>query len=464
MLTGISPQGISPTGNYEQQAMALGANASNMMQGGLMGLTGQRDKALDLKKAVSNIKLDTPEGLRTMAQIKQLQGNTEAALALIKQAKALENSGSQAKAVADNLPAEYSALKDAIMANVSGALQKGIDILGAAKTPVDGNIVNIVRGSDKVVVATAKEVNGELFNSTTGKPLVLANGYGVSTTIPAGRGDSFNFGPNAKEEREQKNIDDQGDLYAVTKELVGPAVDNINVANTVSQLVANGTPMGTAAESVASLATTVQSVYGVLGKEPPEAFSKAAGDLSKMKKVAGDALIPFIDQQGRGFTDTERVFFLDQVIAGYNQPWQFNDVYATVLKSNALSDIEKNNFAYKIKQLDTKLTTAPENLWADYERQVPRLELGTKKYGDLDFQGAIVIEDNEDLSKYWSAGKGSPTGFRIKNGDKKDIVYTWKDLNSLAADAKGKDSSMDSVREILSSFSRDGILLDGVYK
>mgnify|MGYP006086300519 CR=1 FL=1 len=82
MLTGISPQGISPTGNYEQQAMALGANASNMMQGGLQGLTGRPDKSLELRKALSALDINKTEDLKKLIQISQATGDIKTATAL----------------------------------------------------------------------------------------------------------------------------------------------------------------------------------------------------------------------------------------------------------------------------------------------------------------------------------------------------------------------------------------------
>jgi len=82
MLTGISPQGISPTGNYEQQAMALGANASNMMQGGLQGLTGRPDKSLELRKALSALDINKTEDLKKLIQISQATGDFKTATAL----------------------------------------------------------------------------------------------------------------------------------------------------------------------------------------------------------------------------------------------------------------------------------------------------------------------------------------------------------------------------------------------
>ena len=203
----------------------------------------------------------------------------------------------------------------------------------------------------------------------------------------------------------------------------------------------------------------------------PAEVSIATTDQATMKKYAGDALMPFVEQQGRGFTDTEREYFLDNVIAGYEQPYQFNDAYASLLKSTSLDEIEQNNFAFRIQNIDSLLKEAPENIWSHYQANVPRLEIGEKKYGDsVTFEGAVVIEDNEDLSKYWSTDKGSPKGFtiRVDEGLSENKVYDWDDLKSIAARAKrpgpDQDPNMDSVREILASFSRNGDIINGVYE
>lgn len=183
-----------------------------------------------------------------------------------------------------------------------------------------------------------------------------------------------------------------------------------------------------------------------------------------MKAYAGKALMPFIEQQGKGFTDPERKYFLSEVIAGMSQPYQFNDTYATVLKSSALSNLEKNRFAFSISNLDDLLKFAPESTWADYESKVPRLTIGQKKYGDKTFEGAIVLEDNENLSRYWATPEGPPKGFIVKDGD---VIRTmlWPELEGLVVEAKKKGlADRDTMREALAHMSRIDIIIDGVYE
>jgi hypothetical protein len=259
-----------------------------------------------------------------------------------------------------------------------------------------------------------------------------------------------------EEKTRERNFESQGSLYKSTQEKVPEAQKNLATAEGILNIVAKGTPTGGAGELVANFATTVQSISEVLGREVPDEVRNATADLASMKRYAGEALMPFIAQQGRGFTDTEREYFLENVIAGYNQPWQFNEAYGTVLKSKALSDIEKNNFAYTLSISDTLTDQAPDNLWADYERKVPRLKIGTKERGGQSYEGALVIQDNENLSQYWT--KASPKGFKVDAGGGQPIIeYSWADLNETAAD-RGL-----SVRQLLAFYSRQGYIVGGIY-
>jgi hypothetical protein len=149
-----------------------------------------------------------------------------------------------------------------------------------------------------------------------------------------------------------------------------------------------------------------------------------------------------------------------------SQPYQFNDTYATVLKSSALSDLEKNQFAFSISNLDTKVEQPSDSVWADYENKVPRLTVGQKKYGDQTFEGAIVIEDNENLSRYWATPAGSPKGFLVIDGDNGGTrTMLWPELEGLVAEAKIKGlADRDTMREALAQMSRIGIIVDGVYE
>ena len=372
---------------------------------------------------------------------------------------------------------EYGLLADAVEneegSGRTNAAEKALEIIGRVAKPLAGEVpktVNLVDVASGKVTGSAIEIAGVVHtiaaDGSIGVPMTAAEmgGKAVSDSYVSPRVPLINNGLTAADERKNDRLVKQGNMYETTATLVPAATQNIQVANGIAGLVAKGTPMGEPAKQVASLATTIQSLASVTGLTVPADINEATADLAKMKAYAGKALMPFIEQQGKGFTDPERKYFLSEVIAGMSQPYQFNDTYATVLKSSALSDLEKNRFAFSISNLDKLLKHPPESTWADYESKVPRLTVGQKKYGDQTFEGAIVIEDNENLSRYWATPEGSPKGFIVKDGD---VIRTmlWPELEGLVVEAKQKGlADRDTMREALAHMSRIGIIIDGVYE
>lgn len=441
MLTGVSKQPIDPRLNMQQQQLALGANATKMMQGGMESMRrsagGEAPVAQQLQMAMSKLDLQEPDDLRKLISIQMATGDRTGAAktaAMLQAVEAKQKLPAQAASVADGLPPAYSNLANAIKNNVPGALEQGLKILGnipAAKK--EGSNIEEWR-----VAVDENDYQGTLQDWVAAKKSPL-----VSTQN------------TPKQQRETLRIEAQGSLYEKTQEQLPAAENNLGTAKGILGIVSSGEATGQAGATVASFATSIQSTLEVLGITVPEEIATKSGTLAQMKRYAGEALMPFIEQQGRGFTDTEREYFLKNVIAGYDQPWQFNDAYGTVLLSKSLSEIEKNNFAYAVSISDDLLNKAPQNLWSEYERKVPRLKVGTKTRGGKSYEGAIVIQDNENLSQYWT--KESPKGFKVANGEKPPIEYAWEDLEETAKDRN------QTVRELLVDFSRGGDLIGGIY-
>lgn len=73
MLTGVSKQPIDPRLNMQQQQLALGANATKMMQGGMESMRrsagGEAPVAQQLQMAMSKLDLQNPDDLRKLISI-----------------------------------------------------------------------------------------------------------------------------------------------------------------------------------------------------------------------------------------------------------------------------------------------------------------------------------------------------------------------------------------------------------
>ena len=82
MLTGGAGQQINPSLSVQQQQLALGANAANMMQGGMRSMQGQPPQgaqAAQLQKLMGNLDLNKTEDLGKLAEIMQMTGDTAGA-------------------------------------------------------------------------------------------------------------------------------------------------------------------------------------------------------------------------------------------------------------------------------------------------------------------------------------------------------------------------------------------------
>jgi hypothetical protein len=424
MLTGVSKQPIDPRLNMQQQQLALGANATKMMQGGMESMRrsagGEAPVAQQLQMAMSKLDLQNPDDLRKLISIQMATGDT------------------------------VGAAKTASM--LQGMKQAPLD--AAEKKRIDERDYDLRKRRVEV-----EERGSGIKNPALIQEYNFARNEGYEGTfmefVAAKKSPLVSTQNTPQQQRETLRIEAQSNLYKKTQEQLSAAEKNLGTAKGILGIVSSGEATGQAGATVASFATSIQSTLEVLGITVPEEIANASGTLAQMKRYAGEALMPFIEQQGRGFTDTEREYFLKNVIAGYDQPWQFNDAYGTVLLSKSLSEIEKNNFAYAVSISDDLLNKPPQNLWSEYERKVPRLKVGTKTRGGKSYEGAIVIQDNENLSQYWT--KESPKGFKVANGEKPPIEYAWEDLEETAKDRN------QTVRELLVDFSRGGDLIGGIY-
>lgn len=424
MLTGVSKQPIDPRLNMQQQQLALGANATKMMQGGMESMRrsagGEAPVAQQLQMAMSKLDLQNPDDLRKLISIQMATGDT------------------------------VGAAKTASM--LQAMKQAPLD--AAEKKRIDERDYDLRKREVEV-----KERSPDIKNPALIQEYNFAKNEGYEGTfmefVAAKKSPLVSTQNTPQQQRETLRIEAQSNLYKKTQEQLPAAENNLGTAKGILGIVSSGEATGQAGATVASFATSIQSTLEVLGITVPEEIATKSGTLAQMKRYAGEALMPFIEQQGRGFTDTEREYFLKNVIAGYDQPWQFNDAYGTVLLSKSLSEIEKNNFAYAVSISDDLLNKPPQNLWSEYERKVPRLKVGTKTRGGKSYEGAIVIQDNENLSQYWT--KESPKGFKVANGEKPPIEYAWEDLEETAKDRN------QTVRELLVDFSRGGDLIGGIY-
>lgn len=78
LLTGVPQNAIDPNLSMQQQQLALGSSAANMMGGGIRSMTGQQsqgERAAELQMAMSKLDLNDTEDLTKLARIMQATGD-----------------------------------------------------------------------------------------------------------------------------------------------------------------------------------------------------------------------------------------------------------------------------------------------------------------------------------------------------------------------------------------------------
>jgi len=82
LLTGVPQNAIDPNLSMQQQQLALGSSAANMMGGGIRSMTGQQsqgERAAELQMAMSKLDLNDTEDLTKLARIMQATGDLTSA-------------------------------------------------------------------------------------------------------------------------------------------------------------------------------------------------------------------------------------------------------------------------------------------------------------------------------------------------------------------------------------------------
>ena len=426
----------------DQQLLGFAAKQNEALTGRLGGMFGlQQQDPVELAKT-KLVGLD-PTNPADQAQFIQLLNIVDPAKAaqfkqqLDSKATSLTKSTNDATTVADALPAQYASLAKAVRNKVPGALQRAVEILGAAPTKPE---------EDPALVKEyrfAKTPKGGSFEGTLQDwaELKKARGTVIKTTqTPA-------------EKMTENNLERQAKYVDITAPVAATAVTDKQAANAILNEVEKGFDTGMVANFVANQSKNLQGVFQLAGVAYPESFSKTIGDQAVLKILQNEAIIPMMDAQGKGFTDKDLEYQQD-VLPGYTQPWQYNEAAATIKLHKAVNQIEENTFANQRANLSEVTPLDHTTLWDDYLTKIPRSKIAAAKRNGIDYKRMEVIQDSANLSQYWV--KDKPRGFTLSiKGENKDV--TWADIKDTAA------ANDMNIREFLAAYENQGLIVKGVY-
>jgi hypothetical protein len=378
----------------------------------------------------------------------------------------------QRERLADALPPEYSSLAYAVRNNVEGSIPKSLEVLGRKKetTPTTKpDIVNLVDTKTNTTVGTAIEKDGRLFKmdgTTPISPEELKD-FGISTSYvtPPKSLVSTVADPKAKAEAErlsQMFVPLTKVAESTAETATTASLEKKNATNTLAAMEYNAAT-GVISAVSSDLAQIGQDVFQNLGIAVPEGWSKLTSSKAQYQMISAQGLLPRIAEQGRGFTDTEREYFLKEVIPSYKQAWQFNELAANLQLEGAVTKIAEAGFADSRNIWHVESNTTPKQahavVWDDYLTKLPynKLKQDAKRtVGDKEvtYDRYNALTDDSKLWQYWSTGK-EPTGFTLKQDDGTTKDYTFKELDNLF---KGY-----SAREVLQRADETSNLVGATY-
>jgi hypothetical protein len=461
LLTGISGQNqqIDPFSlpTAAQQRMAFGAQQAQGMQRageGLFGMPSQQNPVDMAKTELLKLDRNDPEYQQKFIKLLGIADPAKAA-ELQKKVQDQTKSTSDATAVADALPPQYSALADAIRAQVQGALQAGIQILGKIPDAPKIEQASLVDTATNTTVAGVELRNGIPYKQGTDIRLTPQEleGKAISKTYVKPPAPLVSTVQTPQQKVEENNLMRQAKYVETTAPVAEKALKDKQASTAILAEVDKGINTGALSDFVANQSANLQGVFELAGIPYPSSFSGKIQDQAVLKTLQNEAIIPMMEQQGRGFTDKD-LEYQKNVLAGYTQPWQFNETAATIKLHTAVNQIEENTFANQRSYLSEVTPLDHTTLWDDYLTKLPRSKTVSAERNGLKYTKMEVIQDSANLSQYWV--KDKPKGFTLVTGKGNQDV-TWADITKTAA------ANNISVREFLAAYENQSLIVKGIY-
>ena len=474
----LPEQTVNPSSrDIQLNAVRSAASGVRNAVGGAAGFDARNPKErlmqelpkLDPTKVADQQKIVKLVGAVNPAKAMELktQYSNEAKAFAAKSATATANTASRAD-VAKQLTATHPQLADAVLKedpSATNILDAALSILsqkqnvGAAANPKTINLVDVTTNT---TVGSAIERGGEIFAHGSDIPMTPAelDGLSISASHVKPSAPLVRIGDDTVAERLEKRLTAQGEQLSITPEDAQSAITLADNNRKVLSKVESGMATGAAPEFIAEQASLLQGIYQAVGIPAPNYIQQMTMNSSELTAMQNEAMIPFIEMQGRGWTDADRINYY-KTSAGFKQAWQYNEAVATLKLAGAVNTIELEQFANRRKNLDELTDSTGVSLWADYLKNVPRthIDLGFQRSPvSLKYDRSRVIEDTADLSRYWA--KEKPKGFKLKL-DGKVVELSWKDIKSSAA---GKNNVKNqSVRGWLAHRENKGQIIGGIY-
>ena len=289
--------------------------------------------------------------------------------------------------------------------------------------------------------------SGEIVDiSTSGLTFEPFSTSVTNTTINTGDNNKNTYADAFFKTRAEKDVATQGQKANEAS----TARKTLSLAETSLKFLENtDVNSGIGAETIAQFKGFLGTVLGEAGINIDNNKFLNIKDESTLNAFTTEYLKPYVEAQGRSFSDADLKLSLKNAVSLKNTR-EANKFIANVSKLSALNTQENSDFYNERfnqvgeggKEKFASLTNSDRD-FGYYVNDLPRF----KTLSDGNFE---VINDGRDLHKYWQGGR--PETFTIDTADGAN-EYTFETLKTISKE-KGK-----TVREVLADFDRKGLIM-----
>ena len=270
------------------------------------------------------------------------------------------------------------------------------------------------------------------------------------TNINTGDNNKNTYSKEFFKARAEKDVETQGQKAneaATARKTLSLAETSLNFLDNID------VNSGIGAESITQLKGFIGTALKEVGINIDNNKFLNIDDETALNAFTTQYLKPYVEAQGRSFSDADLKLSLKSAVALKNTRGS-NKLIAKISKLNALNTQENSDFYNERfnqigqgnKEEFNNLTNSDRD-FGYYVNDLPRF----KPLGDGTDGNFEVINDGRDLHKFWQGGRPKTFTIQTEKGAK---TYTFETLK------KESKKQKKTLREVLADFDRKGLILN----
>ena len=226
--------------------------------------------------------------------------------------------------------------------------------------------------------------------------------------------------------------------------------NKISLAKRIKSLINETTITGVGVDQFTNLKSLLRSGFALAGANNLVEQLDNISSIETLRAFSGEAIKPYIEIQGRSFSDADRKATEKQIPGIANTP-KGNIAIANIMYAGGLGDQDEFNFfEARLDEVqnnpNVKSTSGSTSAFNAYVNDLPRLNVIKDENG---LETLNVVDDGRDLWKYYLNGR--PKMFSMMNGTKitiTELQQTAKENNKTFRELLGELDSYGLIAEV----------------